>query len=886
LPGPRWAASLEPGQQTEIFREGRAVDRRSAGGAAATSPFLRVAWYRFRVTFGRRWGGYVSVVLLIGLVGGVAMASVAAARRTQSSFSVFLAGTSPSDLSVPTFATSASGNYSAALTAKIAALPDVRHVAAWMGINAVPLHPDGAPITGHFAQIYTAASVNGLYFSQDRAAVTQGRMADPSRPDEFVMTAEAAHLLGLHVGQTVPYGVFTSEQAGLPGFGTPSVQPHRRIDARLVGLVVLNSEVVQDQVDQTPALVLFTPALARAVIADSGRGASGVTYYGLRLDHGGRDVAGVERALTRLLPPGAQYNFHTTAPVEAQVSQVVRPVAIALLVFGIIAALAALLIAGQVISRQLRTASEDLAVLRALGADPRAIAADGLLGVLVAVVLGTLLAAAVALALSPLAPLGPVRPVYPSRGLAFDWLVLGLGSVLLIGGIGATAAILAYREVPHRVAVRDRQYPARTSRVARAIIAMGVPPPGAIGVRLALEPGERRSAVPARSAIVGSILAVAMVVAALTFASGLQTLISRPPLYGWNWTYLLNATSNVPPQALALLRADPDVAAWTGADHLDVDVDGQHVPALLGASQAALTPPILAGHPVRRKDQIVLGAATLARLHKHIGSAVLVSFGQPQDAPFYIPPTRLIIVGTATMPAVGSSGIFADHTSMGTGALVSAGLEPAAYQRAQLSQNATLNGPDMVFVKLRSGVSPARGLAGLQRIASAASRAFAAVPDGGGGGDSVAVLGVQRPAEIVNYRSMAATPVVLAVGLAVGALTALTLTLAASVRRRRHDLALLKTLGFTQRQLAGTVAWQATAAAVIGIVVGVPLGIAAGRQLWDVFARAIYAVPEPTVPAGLVVLIVLGTLVLANVVAAIPGRAAARTPAAGLLRAQ
>ena len=862
------------------------MDRRSVGRAVAPPrPALRVAWYRFRVTLGRRWGGYVSVILLVGLVGGVAMASVAAARRTQSSFSVFLAGTSPSDLSVPTFATSADGSYSAALTAKIARLPDVRHVAAWMGINAVPLRPDGAPALGHFAQIYTAASVNGLYFTQDRVAVTRGRMADPGRPDEFVMTAEAARLLGLHVGETVPYGVFTNEQASLPGMGTPSVPPHRRIDARLVGLVVLNSEVVQDQVDQTPALVLFTPALAREVIADSGRGASGVTYYGLRLDHGGRDVAGVERALTRLLPPGAQYNFHTTAPVEAKVSQVVRPVAIALLVFGVIAALAALLIAGQVISRQLRTASEDLSVLRALGADPRAIAADGLLGVLGAVVLGTLLAVAVALALSPLAPLGPVRPVYPARGLAFDWLVLGLGSVVLTGGIGSTAAVLAYREVPHRVAIRGRLYPARTSKVARAIIAMGLPAPGAIGVRLALEPGERRSAVPARSAMLGSILAVAMVVAALTFGSGLRTLISRPSLYGWNWTYVLNATSNVPPQALALLNADQDVAAWTGADHTDVDIDGQHVPALLGASQAALTPPILAGHPVRRRDQIVLGAATLAELHKRIGSTVLVSFGQARDAPFYIPPTRLVIVGTATMPAVGSSGIFADHTSMGTGALVSTAIEPAAYQRAQLSQSATLNGPSMVFVKLRGGASANSGLAGLQRIASAANRAFAAVPDGGGGGYSVAVLGVQRPAEIVNYRSMGATPVILAVGLAAGALTALALTLAASVRRRRHDLALLKTLGFTQRQLAGTVAWQASAAAVVGIVIGVPGGIAAGRQLWDVFARAIYAVPEPTVPAGLVVLIVLGTLVLANVVAAIPGRVAARTPAAGLMRA-
>jgi hypothetical protein len=49
---------------------------------------------------GRRWGGYLGLVLLIGLIGGVALGSAAAASRTESSFSVFLASTNPSDLSV------------------------------------------------------------------------------------------------------------------------------------------------------------------------------------------------------------------------------------------------------------------------------------------------------------------------------------------------------------------------------------------------------------------------------------------------------------------------------------------------------------------------------------------------------------------------------------------------------------------------------------------------------------------------------------------------------------------------------------------------------------------------------------------------------------------
>ena len=114
-------------------------------------------------------------------------------------------------------------------------------------------------------------------------------------------------------------------------------------------------------------------------------------------------------------------------------------------------------------------------------------------------------------------------------------------------------------------------------------------------------------------------------------------------------------------------------------------------------------------------------------------------------------------------------------------------------------------------MRLRSGVSAAAGRANLQRIANAANKVFAADPNAAG--NNVAVLGVQRPAQIVNYRSIGSTPVILAVGLAVGAIVALALTLVASVRHRRRDLALLKALGFTPRQLAAVVAWQSTVTA-------------------------------------------------------------------------
>jgi hypothetical protein len=155
------------------------------------------------------------------------------------------------------------------------------------------------------------------------------------------------------------------------------------------------------------------------------------------------------------------------------------------------------------------------------------------------------------------------------------------------------------------------------------------------------------------------------------------------------------------------------------------------------------------------------------------------------------------------------------------------------FRQALTQPDPNLNGPTIVVVRLRKGVPAAVGLASLQSVAEVADKVMAADPEGAG--DTYNVLGVQRPAEIVNYQSTGDTPAVLAAGLAAGAVVALGIMLAASVRRRRRDLAVLKTLGFTRRQLAVTVAWQASVAAIVGIVVGVPTGLALGRWLWDLF---------------------------------------------------
>jgi hypothetical protein len=849
---------------------------RGGGNADVSSRVARVAWYWFRTNLARRWTSYLSIVLLVGLVGGLGIGSLIAARRTESSFDVFLASTNPSDMSVFLFAPN--------LTTELSRLPLVRHVAtASYGVSAFPAGRGGAPL---IPPAFTSGDVTGIgslgeeFFSQDKAAVVAGRMANPKRADEFVTSKDAERLMGWRVGQSIPMYFYTSAQTSLPAFGTAKVKPHLRLTMHLVGTVILNNEVISDEADRYPALMIFTPALTRPFAE------SGVTYndYALKLDHGAQDVSAVEREIIAALPRNTTYTFHVTSIVTDQVDHSITPEALALGVFGLIAALAVIIIAGGLIARFIRSNDGDMRIVRALGGDRSMTASASILGLLGAIIIGASLAVGVALELSPLSPIGPVRAVYPARGIAFDWRVLGLGFAFIVVGLGLISVVLALRLTRHW-ADRQRQSTVPLgSKVARLFAEVGLPVSALVGARFALEPGRDHDSVPVRSALLGSVLAVMLVVATLTFGSGLNTLVTHPALFGWNWNYALASGGDVPPQSTSLLNHDPYVAAWAGVGIPNVEINGVTVPVLAAANHAAVSPPLLSGHEVDADNQIVLGAETMQQLHEHLGGVVVVTYGTRKDAPVYVPPTRLTIVGTATLPAAGGS--FSLHTSMGIGAIIAKGVEPATMRKFIASPYPTLNGPNLVFVRFRAGVSSSRALASLKKIAEVGDRAFLAVPNGAGAGDSLLVLPVQYPAEIENYRSIGGTPTILAFALAAGAVVALGLTLIASVRRRRRDLALLRTLGFTKGQLMSTVAWQASIFGFVGVVVGVPLGIVFGRWVWNLFARSIYAVPAPSVPVVSVAIIVVSALVLANLVAALPGLSAARTSTARVLRGE
>jgi hypothetical protein len=812
-----------------------------------------VAWYRFTRTLRRRWTGYLAITLLLGLVGGLAIGSVAAARRTQGAYPAYLAATNPSDLTVLT-GLSGPGNgpgYDPAVIRKIAALPGVRHVASYAGLNVAILGLDGQPVAAPYVAGPLPGSLDGEYFSTDRVTAVQGRLPDPSRPDEIAIDAKGTPG-SVRVGTVAELGFYTNAELE-ELFAGKHVTPAARQQVTVVGAVVYSAEETQDDIDtQRDGGALFTPALTRKLIGCC----ASYTQTVVQL-RPGTTVADAEGAIQRVLPARFPIEFYDSSVTVAKAQRAIAPTSIALAVFGGIAALAALIIAGQVIGRQLRRDPADLAAMRALGAGPAVTTADGMPGVLAAIVLGALLAGVVAVALSPVAPLGAIRAVYPTPGVAFDWAVLGCGIAVIIALMSGAALVIARRRVPRRPASGVRPYRPLGVRAVSVAQALGLPVPVAEGVRLAFGPGTDRDRVPVAPAILGTVLASVVMMATITFGSSLTTLVSHPALYGWNWTFDLssgNPTDSVR-NAAPVLDSDPAVAAWTGIWYTTATIDdGQVVPVLGMTPGSPIAPPLLSGQRLRAPDEVVLGAATLAALHKQVDDWVTVTVGGA--APF-----RLRIAGTATLPSLGVAQTL--HTEMGTGAVFD-------YQHIP---GVVADKPNEILVTLRPGAN----LAAQQALFG---RKIVPLQDGG------VVSGVQRPAEITDYRSMGVAPLILAGALAAGAVASLWLTLAASVRRRRADLALLKTLGLTRRQLAATVAWQSTVAVAVGALIGVPLGIALGRYLWDLFARQINVIPEPSVPLLIVLLVIAGALAAANLVAAIPGRAAARVPASALLRAE
>jgi predicted lysophospholipase L1 biosynthesis ABC-type transport system permease subunit len=139
-----------------------------------------------------------------------------------------------------------------------------------------------------------------------------------------------------------------------------------------------------------------------------------------------------------------------------------------------------------------------------------------------------------------------------------------------------------------------------------------------------------------------------------------------------------------------------------------------------------------------------------------------------------------------------------------------------------------------------------------------------------------------RPAGVVSIQRLRATPTLLATLVAVLLAAAVANALVVAVRRRRRDLAVLRTLGFTTGQVVRTVLWQATTVGVVAVIVGIPVGVILGRWTWTLLADRLGTIAQPQVSVPALVALTAAVIVLSNAVGLVPGLRAARTPGRGL----
>jgi len=331
------------------------MDQESRSAGRGRDQAGAVARYRLRGVLRRGRGGYLAIVLITGLLGGVAMGSVAAARRTQSAYPRILAASNPSDLHVDP------GAYSPRMLRRIAGLRHVTVARTYVSILGLRTAQDGTvnPTSAFNQQVELVGSLDGLYFSQDKVIVTAGRRADPRRASEVMVSDQTARRFGLHTGQVLDINLYTARQWDDPSTDPDTARPARRARLTITGIGVFTDEVVQDDVDRIYR-VLATPAFTRQALSCC----AGYAWVGLQLDQGDRAVPAAQREFARLLPPGSPLGFRVTSVVEGQGERAIRPESVAAAVFGLIAVLAAVVLAGQAIRRVLAAGRRERAVLR------------------------------------------------------------------------------------------------------------------------------------------------------------------------------------------------------------------------------------------------------------------------------------------------------------------------------------------------------------------------------------------------------------------------------------------------------------------------------------------------------------------------------------------
>ena len=797
-------------------------------------------YLRVRAGLRQDWRGLVALTLIAALIGGVALAALAGARRTDTAVSRFVQYAGPSEGDVAADPRTMD---------KIAALPSVAYTSRAAIMNVVPVTAGGR-LAAAPGQVLTWALIR--IPPEARAIIVAGRRAVLSRPREVMINETAARILRAGVGSLIPLGGYRPDQTEMVLGGTVLPPPVALPAVRVVGVTRTPTDLTENP--DAPTDVAFigtggiyvTAAFYHRFAASVGS-RSGLTFH---LKRGAAGLAAFEAEMKRVAGNHAQIQLgNDDAIAAASARRGTSLQALALVLFGVIVALVMVVAVAQSIARRAYTTSDDFPVLRALGTSDWQLLAVALApGALVAVG-GMVLAIPVAYGLSPLTPIGLARRAEVSPGFSFNAAILlggAAGFALLLTG---WAAITALRAARIHASLPAANTASRRSRIAGWMARRGFPPTAVSGVRLAFEPGRDRTAVPVRSAIAGMAVALAAVMAALVFGSSLAHVIDDPVVVGWNWDVAVGNphSRDTSGQTVPKLRQDPGVAGLTATAMGERRLDGRDVLIVgLQPVTGGVGPPVLAGRPPQDPAEIALGGRELQSLHKRIGDIITARGARG--------PVALHVVGQVVL----SPEITNEQVQLGSGGVMTlAGA--AALSRKPLERNVFL-------VQLRR---PADRTA-IARL----KQQFPGV-----------VLPAVPPPEVRDLRGVNGLPLALAFAIAVLAVAAVAHTLLTSVRRRRRELAILKAVGFVTGQVRATVAWQATAIAGSSLIVGLPLGIAAGRWAWTLFAHQFAIEPVPAI-SPLVLLAFPAVLLLANTVAAVPAQAAARTQPATVLRAE
>jgi hypothetical protein len=789
----------------------------------------------------RRWRSWLAIALLVGVVGGLVLAAAAAGRRTENAFPRFVAAHG--------FDT---------IVYALRPVPAVARIAGVASATELVFADAGNPTCNCAHQIngnnFGVAAVSGRGTAP--FTLVSGQLPDPSRPDQVLASITLQRDNGVQVGTVihVPFEA-PSQAADYNNPNTGYVDPHGpRLALQVVGI---EASEIEFPSGTTPVYLLYAGAgFARSVLPHTA-----LQYeYFVRLRDGAAGIPRFDEQANRLNlgmgNVGASSEDGTAATIQASI----HPQAVGWWILAALAALVGLAVVGQALARQSDVESDNHPTLIAVGMSGRELFALHMARNLVVGLAGAVGAVVLATALSPIAPLGEARLAESSTGIAFDSLVLLLGALVTV------AVVLALGIWPALRAARTRRLDAgaaasRSSAMVRNLVTLGAPPTAVIGVRNALERRSGGSTVPLGSALLGMVLAVVALCGTGVFGASLTHLTATPRLYGDPEQVGFNAPN---PALLTSLEHDPAVTAITeGVGAGDVTVNGKIVGTIAGTSvKGPLLFSTVAGNPLARDDQIGLGVSTMHQLGASIGSVVDITFtthsGAPRTEPYRV-------VSQVSFPQYGG------FVSLGTGILMTtAGLLhvacPPGPQLALCRQKVANIGNGGVRVTFESGPT---GRAALERY-------LAAYP-------SITSQPL-APTSLVNFGEAVNFPLIFGVMLAAFGAATLAHLLVVSVSRRRREVGLLKVLGFVNRQVVSTVSWQATTLALVGVVVGVPLGLIVGRTVWNTFANNLGVVPVAVVPVLLTAAITGGVLLSANVIAIAPALVATRSKPADLLR--